>query len=126
MERDDDSTRSHLALVAHGRAAIVRLFALLGSLALVGVEIGIRSIIFAIPVALVARWCDVQPTWKSMAFLMFFCFWYDCAFGGKDSARQGNSSAAGNRKAAAIVMTPAQVAAEARKLGRRSTPGLER
>jgi hypothetical protein len=68
----------------------------------------------------------VPPTWKSVAFVMFCFFWHDCAFGGKDSARQGDSSAAGNRKAAAIVMTPAQVAAEARKLGRGPTPGLER
>jgi hypothetical protein len=83
------------------------------------VEMGIRSIIFTIPVALVAGWCDVPPTWKSMAFMAFCIFWDDRVFGGKkDSAKQGDPSVAKQRKAAADVMTPAQVAAAARKLAR--------
>ena len=99
----------------------------MGSFALASVEMGIRSIIFGIPVAFVAQWCGMPPTWKSFAFVMFCCFWNDCVFGGKgDSAKQGDPSAAGNRKAAAIVMTPAQVAAEARKLARGSKPMLDR
>jgi hypothetical protein len=98
------------------------LLALIGSLALVSVEMGIRSIIFAIPVALVARGCDVAPTWKSMAFVMFCFFWYDCAFGGKASAERGDRSPVDHRKAAAGVMTPAEVAAEARKLTRQAKP----
>jgi hypothetical protein len=55
----------------------------MGSFALASVEIGIRSIIFAIPVAFVAQWCGVPPSWKSFAFVMFCCFWNDCVFGGK-------------------------------------------
>jgi hypothetical protein len=98
----------------------------MGSLTLAGVEIGIRSIIFAVPVAFVAQWCGVPPTCKLMAFVMFCLFWHDCAFGGKDSAKQDDRSAVRRRKAAAIVMTPAQVAAEARKLARGSQPGLDR
>jgi hypothetical protein len=106
---------------------LLSLFALMGSFALASVEIGIRSIIFAIPVAFVAQWCGVPPSWKSFAFVMFCCFWNDCVFGGKgDSASQGDPSAAGNRKAAAIAMTPAQVAAEARKLGLGSQPMRDR
>jgi hypothetical protein len=108
----------------HSEAAIVRLLALIGSLALVTVEMGIRSIIFAIPVALVARGCDVHvpPTWKSVAFVMFCFFWHSCAFGGKESAERGERSPVDHRKAAADVMTPAQVAAEARKLTRQPKP----
>jgi hypothetical protein len=99
----------------------------MGSLALVGVEIGVRSIIFAIPAAFAAQWCGVPPTWKSLAFVMFCCLWNDCVFGGKrDSTKQGDPSAAGNRKVAATVMTPAQVAAEARKLARGSKPSPDR
>jgi hypothetical protein len=98
----------------------MRLFGLIGSFALVSVEIGVRSIIFAVPVAFVAQWCGVPPTWKLMAFVIFCLFWHDCAFGGKDSAKQDDLSAVGRRKAAADVMTPAQVAAAARKLTRES------
>jgi hypothetical protein len=94
------------------------MFALVESLALSGVETGIRSIIFMIPTVLVARWCDVPPGWKSV-FMTFCVIWNDCVFGGKkDAAKPGDPPAVGNRKAAADVMTPAQVAAEARKSAR--------
>ena len=96
----------------------MRFIALLGSFTLFSVEVGIRSMIFAIPVALVARGCDVPASWKSVAFVMFCIFWHDCAFGTKDPAERGDRPAVKRRKAAAEVMTPAQVAAEARKLMR--------
>jgi hypothetical protein len=102
--------------------------ALLGSFALFAVTTAIRLIIFSVPTAYVAQWCDVQPTWKSMAFVMFCIFWSGCVFDTKSSrsARQGDPSAAGNRKAAADVLTPAQVAAEARKLTRQPKPFPDR
>jgi hypothetical protein len=81
------------------------------------VETTIRLIIFAIPTSYVAQWCDVPPTWKSTAFLVFCVVWSGCVFGGtKDSAKQSDPSAAGHRKPAGDVMTPAQVAAAARQL----------
>jgi hypothetical protein len=42
------------------------------------------------------------------------------------STTQDDSSAAGNQKAAAVVMTPAEVAAEARKLSRGPKPKPDR
>ena len=97
--------------------------AVLGSLALSAVKLAIKSIVFGVPATFVAQWCDVQPTWKSIAFMMFCSIWSDCVFGSKEdrsgpSAGESDLSAAGNPKAAAVVLTPAQVAAEARKLSR--------
>jgi hypothetical protein len=80
-------------------------------------------IIFAIPTSFVAQWCDVPPTWKSSAFLAFCLIWSGCVVGGKkDSATQGDPSAADKRKAAKDVMTPAQVAAAARQLSAPKPP----
>ena len=97
--------------------------AVLGSLALSAVKLAIKSIIFGVPTAFVAQWCDVQPSWKSIGFMMFCIIWSDCVFGSKEdtSARPGDPSAADNQKAAA-VLTPAQVAVEARKLSREPKP----
>ena len=93
--------------------------AVVGSVALFAVKMGIRSIIFAVPMVYAAQWCDVPLTWKSMVFMMFCIVWSDCVSDTKGrSAGQGDSSAANHQKKAADVMTPAQVAAEARKLSR--------
>jgi hypothetical protein len=110
-------------LVAHSGAAIVRLFELLvGQMGTI-VGTGLRLIIFLIPTALVARWCDVPLTWKSVAFVVFWSVWHGCVFGEREaSARQDDRSAVDNRKASAEVMTPAQVAAEARKLAGEPKP----
>jgi hypothetical protein len=87
------------------------------------VEIVIRTIIFVVPISFVAQWCDLPPTWKSAAFLAFYLFWYDFACGTKAyPASRDDPSAQNNRKAAANAMTPAEVAAEARKLGRQQRP----
>ena len=104
--------------------------ALVGSFARFAVKTGIRLVIFSVPTAYVAQWCDVQPTWKSMAFMMFCIMWSDCVFDTKGSrsspsARQGDPSV-NHRKPAAAVMTPAEVAAEARKLSREPKPFPDR
>ena len=93
--------------------------AMLGAFARFAVTTAIRLIIFSVPTAYVAQWCDVQLTWKSTAFMMFCIFWSDCVFDTKSSrsAKQGDPSV-DNQKATAVVMTPAQVTAEARKLSR--------
>ncbi len=96
--------------------------ALVGSFARFVVKMAIRSIIFAVPTAYVAQWCDVPPTWKSMAFMMFCVIWSDCVFdtksgGSSPSAKQDDPSV-NKQKPAAVVLTPAEVAAEARKLSR--------
>jgi hypothetical protein len=104
--------------------------ALLGSLALSAVKLAIKSIIFGVPTAFVAQWCDVQPTWKSIAFMMFCIIWSDCVFASKEdrsgpSAGESDPSALKHQKAAAEILTPAQVAAEARKLSREQKPKLD-
>jgi hypothetical protein len=101
--------------------------AVLGSFARFAVTTAIRLIIFSVPTAYVAQWCDVQPTWKSVAFMVFCIIWSDCVFDTKEdrsnrSAKPGDPSAASNQKAAAVVMTPAEVAAAARKLSREQRP----
>jgi hypothetical protein len=84
------------------------------------VDLAIRSVIFIVPVALVAYWCDVQPTWKLFAFVFFCKFWSDVVFNAKDdSTRQDEQAAAIKRKVA--MLTSAQVAVEARKLTRAIT-----
>jgi hypothetical protein len=105
--------------------------ALLGSFALSAVKLGIKSIIFGVPASFVAQWCDVQPTWKSIAFMMFCIIWSDCVFGSKEdrpgqSAKPGDPSGVSHPKAAAEILTPAQVAAEARKLSREPKPTPDR
>ena len=87
----------------------------------------IKLIVFGVPVSFVAQWCDVEPTWKATAFMAFCIFWADCVFDAREgalgsSAKQDDPSAVKKRKAAADVMTPAQVAAEARKLMRDWNP----
>jgi hypothetical protein len=78
------------------------------------VDTAIRSIIFIVPTAFVAKWCDVPLTSKSALFMMFCIFWSDCVSGAKErSAQQGDPPAAEKRKVTA-VLTPAEVAAEAR------------
>jgi hypothetical protein len=116
LNRAQPSATNGSRLIAHSGMLIVRLFELL-------VEMGIRSIIFAIPTAFVAQWCDVPLTGKAFAFLLFCSCWHRVVFGDKeDSARRRDPSAIDKRKAVAVVMTPAQVAAEARKLVRASKP----
>ena len=93
----------------------VRLFVKLLALFL---ETAIRSIIFIVPTAFVAKWCDVPLTSKSALFMMFCIIWSDCVLGAREgSAKQGDPPAADKRKGTA-VLTPAEVAAEARKLTR--------
>jgi hypothetical protein len=82
------------------------------------VETAIRSIIFIVPTIFVAKWCDVPLTSKSAVFMMFCIVWSDCVLGAKEgSAKQDDPPAAEKRKVTA-VLTPAEVAAEARKLTR--------
>jgi hypothetical protein len=78
------------------------------------VEFAIRLLIFIVPVALVAHWCDLQPTWKLFAFVGFWSFWSSVVFSAKEeSAKQEDRPAVIERKVE--VMSPAQVAVEARK-----------
>jgi hypothetical protein len=93
--------------------------ALLGSFARFAVTTAIRLIIFSVPTAYVAQWCDVPSTWKSMAFMTFCIIWSACVFDRSSrSAKADDPSAASNQKAAAVVMTSAEVAAAARRLSR--------
>ena len=106
-----------------GAAAIAGL--LLSSL----FETLIRLVIFAVPVGLVAQYCDVAPTWKTAAFVMFFSFWFDCVFGARGDrsfASRAEPDASRKRNASVPVLTPAQVAEEARKLTPAYRPAASR
>jgi len=96
--------------------------AAMGSLVLFAAKLAVKSVIFGVPVAFVAQWCDMPPTWKSIAFMMFCIIWSDCVFdakGDRSSRSNEHDDRSGNRrKTVAEVLTPAQVAAEARKLSR--------
>jgi hypothetical protein len=97
--------------------------AVVGSFVRFAVKMAIRSVIFAVPVAYVAQWCDVPPNSKSMVFMMFCIIWSDCVFDTKSSRSTTQvDPSAKHRKPAAAVMTPAEVAAEARKLSRGPKP----
>jgi hypothetical protein len=39
----------------------------------------VRPIVFVLPLAPVAWWCDIQPTWKTAALTFFCIFWADAA-----------------------------------------------
>ena len=84
------------------------------------VETGIRAILFALPVALVAKWCGIPPSWESAAFMAFCIFWSGVLFDSrKDSATPDNPPAPEKPKRTVVLLTPAEVASEARKLARR-------
>jgi hypothetical protein len=84
------------------------------------VDMIVRSIVFAVPVALLAQWCEVQFTWKTVAFVAFCIVWAGCVEPSQDRSRSSSGpddpSAARKRRTAADVLTRAQVAAEAQKL----------
>ena len=85
------------------------------NLAKFALHVAVKALIFAIPVAFVAQWLDVPSTWKMAAFVMFCIVWSGIVDGGSSSQPE-QPSAAGKQKAAAVLLTPAQVAAEAQKL----------
>jgi len=95
------------------------------------VDLAIRAILFVVGVTIAAYWCDVQPTWKLFAFMGFWAFWSRTVFGAKGEwGKPEVQPAVIARKVE--VMTPAQVAAEARKTTRavrmpwgRSPPGSD-
>ena len=76
-------------------------------------DMAIRSVLFILPVTLVAYWCEVQPSWKLFAFACFWSFWSGVVFHEKEPARENDRQPAIERKVE--TLTPAQVAAEARK-----------
>jgi len=80
---------------------------------------GIRALLFALPVAWVAKWCGVPPTWQSAAFMAFCIFWSGVVFDGKrDEDGRDTPPAPEKPKRTVVLLTPAEVAAEARKLAR--------
>jgi hypothetical protein len=83
------------------------------------IETGIRAVLFAIPVAYVAQWCGVPPTWKSAAFVAFCIFWSSAVSGERPtSGERDNPPAPEKPERTVVLLTPAEVAAEARKLAR--------
>jgi hypothetical protein len=100
--------------------------AVVKAVARVTVEGLIRGTIFVVPVAFVAQWCGVPPTWNTIAFVAFCLFWSDCVDGRKKDATGPDSSSAVKHRNTATVLTPAEVAAEARKLTQGARPNPDR
>ena len=91
------------------------------------VKIAVKAVIFAIPVAIFAAWAEIPATWASVAFVLFCMVWSDAIDAAADRHFPNASpdASATNRapKAAAVVLTPAEVAREARKASPRLRQG---
>ena len=89
-------------------------------------KIAVKAVIFAIPVSLLAAWAEIPATWTSVAFVLFCMLWSDAIDAATDrhfpTPKPEDAAAAEPPKAAPAVLTPAQVAFEARKL----TPRAQR
>lgn len=77
--------------------------------------LALKAAIFAVPVAFVGYLCGIEPTWKTVAFVMFCIVWNE-RVDGLSFARPDEPSPAGNQKPVPVILTPAEVAAEAQKL----------
>ena len=74
-------------------------------------ETAIKLVIFTFPVSLVAKWCDVPPSWKSAAFIMFCIVWSGVVFGSKDdSATQDDRPVAEKPQRTVALLTRAELA----------------
>ncbi|MBR1272657.1 hypothetical protein JQ629_34785 [Bradyrhizobium sp. AUGA SZCCT0222] len=40
-----------------------------------------RPLLFALPIPVVAKWCDIQPSWNIFVFTLFCVAWSDCVDG---------------------------------------------
>jgi hypothetical protein len=78
-------------------------------------NLALRAVIFAVPVAFAGYLCGVEPTWKTVAFVMFCIIWNE-RVDGLSFARPDEPSPASNQKPVLVPLTPAEVAAEAQKL----------
>jgi hypothetical protein len=84
-------------------------------------ETAMRLIIFTFPVSLVAKWCDVPPSWKSAAFVAFCIVWSGVVFAAKDdSATQDDQPVVEKPKRTVALLTRAELVSEARKSTRAS------
>ena len=82
-------------------------------------ETAVRLVIFTFAVSAVAKWAEVPPTWKSAAFVAFCIFWSSVLFAAKDdSATQDDQPVAEKPRRTVALLTPAEIASEARKLTR--------
>jgi hypothetical protein len=79
--------------------------------------VAVKAAIFAVPVTFVGLLCGVEPTWQTVAFVMFCIIWNErvdrIAFAKADDPAAAPVT---NQKAVRVVLTPAEVAAEAQKL----------
>ena len=61
-----------LRKVAFGEPASVRFFCLRWI---------VRPLAFALPIPVVAAWCDIQFSWNVFAWTLFCVIWFDCVDG---------------------------------------------
>jgi hypothetical protein len=84
------------------------------------VKIAVKAVIFAIPVAIFAAWAEIPATWTSVAFVLFCMLWSDAIDAAADrhfpSSSPDDPATAAAPKTVTAVLTPAEVAREARKL----------
>jgi hypothetical protein len=77
--------------------------------------IALKAAIFAVPVTIVGHLCGVEPTWQTVAFVMFCIIWNERV--DRISFDKADEPApVSDQKAVRVVLTPAEVAAEAQKL----------
>ena len=77
--------------------------------------VAVKAAIFAVPVTFVGYLCGVDPTWKTVAFVMFCIIWNE-RVDRISFATADDPAAVSDPKPAPVILTPAEVAAEARKL----------
>jgi hypothetical protein len=77
--------------------------------------VALKAAIFAVPVAVVGLLCGVEPTWKTVAFVMFCIMWNE-RVDRISFARADEPAPVNDQKSVHVVLTPAEVAAEAHKL----------
>ena len=81
------------------------------------VKIAVKAVIFAIPVAIFAAWAEIPASWTSVAFVLFCMLWSDAIDAAADRHFPSSSpDDAATDAAPKAVLTPAEVAREARKL----------
>lgn len=79
------------------------------------VIVALKAAIFAVPVTLVGLLCGVEPTWKTVAFVMFCIIWNE-RVDRISFARADEPAPVSDQTAVRVVLSPAEVAAEAQRL----------
>jgi hypothetical protein len=70
----------------------------------------VRPIVFTVPLSIVAKWCDLQPTWQLFVWTFFCLVWSDWTDGiGSEASEVVDRKTSSNP--APVLLTRAQLAA---------------